>query len=101
MMNAQEIIELRQRLNMDKPTFAKLLSADARSVTRWENDGSGPSGAAEAIMIGIRESLAKNPNKADALIQLILSAVPVGGLSYLIIKLLDMVSLTPIERARP
>ena len=88
-MNAVEVTELRSKLGMDKATFARFLGSDVRTVTRWENDDATPSGPAEAVMVGVRESLQKNKGDADAIIKMILGAVVVGGLAYLLVKLLD------------
>lgn len=97
-MNAKEVKELRARLGMNKSTFARLLGADVRTVTRWETGYAESSGTAEAVMVGIRESLAKNQHNADVLIKVITSAVDVGGLAYLIVKLVDLVTQTKESR---
>lgn len=89
MLTKEEIRSLREQLRMDYPAFAKMLGVDVRSVTRWESGSSKPSGAAEALLIGLKEKLNKDPSQADSVIGFIAGAVAVGGLAYLLIKLLD------------
>jgi DNA-binding transcriptional regulator YiaG len=91
-MDANEVTDLRTRLKMDKTTFAKFLGTDVRTVTRWEKGEATPSGPAEAVMVGVRESIQKQGD-ADAIIKVILGAVAVGGLAYLLVKLLDSLSV--------
>jgi hypothetical protein len=83
-----EVGQLRSALGMDKSAFARLLCCDARTLTRWE-DGATPSGPASAVVAGIGEALKRHEGKADQLIMLIREAVEVGGLSYLVVRLLD------------
>lgn len=91
-MNASEVSALRILLKMDKPTFAKFLGTDVRTVSRWESGQAEPSGSSEAVMVGVREGLQKGSGDADAMIKVILAAVAVGGLAYLLVKLLDSLS---------
>jgi len=84
-----EIRALRERLRLDPSGFAKLLGVDARTVARWEAGLAAPTGAAEAVMTGLREKLDKDPGEAEQIIKFIVGAVAVGGLAYLLIKLLD------------
>ena len=87
---------MRNRLNLSQADFAKLLGVDIRSVNRWENGISRPTGSAEAILSAIREKLDKDPDSASQILALIGMVVAIGGLAYLIIKLLD--ELTSKER---
>ena len=77
---------------MDSTQFAKLLDVDVRTVQRWETDLAKPTGAAEAVLIGIREKLDRDPKTADQVIKFVLAAAAVGGLAYLLIKLFDLLT---------
>lgn len=89
MLTQEDIQSLRRQLRMEQMTFARMLGVDVRSVSRWETGSAGPSGAAEAVLIGLKEKLAKDPAEAEFVVSFIVSAVAVGGLAYLLIKLLD------------
>lgn len=88
-MTANEVRALRGRLGMDPQGFARLVGVDLRTVQRWESGKVQPSGAAEAVILGVREKLEKDPDGADMAIKFIVGAAAVGGLAYLLIKLLD------------
>jgi len=80
-------------MKLTRAEFAKLVGVDVRTVTRWETaDGPRPTGAAEAILNGLNEKLTKDPDTADQVLKFVLGAVAVGGLAYLIVKLLDTAS---------
>jgi transcriptional regulator with XRE-family HTH domain len=83
------IRSLRERLGMDVAAFAKLLGVDARTVRRWEGGAAQPTGSAEAVMTGIDESLNRDPSTAAAVIALVVGAAAVGGLAYLLVKLIE------------
>ncbi|HYO51706.1 helix-turn-helix domain-containing protein [Archangium sp.] len=87
---ASEIRELRERLRMEPAQFASLLGVDLRTAQRWETGEARPTGAAEAVMTGLRESLDKRPEAGPALAKFVLGAAAVGGLAYLIVKLFDV-----------
>jgi transcriptional regulator with XRE-family HTH domain len=87
--STEDIIEIRNQLEMTQAQLAKLLGVDTRSVTRWESGASRPTGSAEAILNGLREKLSKDPDTLDSILSVIGGAVAVGGLAYLIVKLLD------------
>jgi len=89
---ASDIRRLRQRFGLEAADFAKLLGVDVRTIYRWESGSAQPSGAAEAVMNGLREKLQKDPSGADAVIKFLVGAAAVGGLAYLIVKLLDSVT---------
>lgn len=74
---------------MDIAEFARLLGVDARSVRRWESGEVRPTGSAEAVMTGILESLDKDPSFAEELVKVIVAAAAVGGLAYVLVKLID------------
>jgi hypothetical protein len=74
---------------MDTAAFAKLTGVDARTVRRWEAGQARPTGSAEAVMSGIEESLNKDPNFAGTLVALLVGAAAVGGLAYVLVKLID------------
>ncbi len=74
---------------MDPVSFAKLVGVDARTVLRWEAGQVHPTGAAEAVLNGLREKLNKDPQVAEQVIALLLGTAAVGGLAYLLVRLLD------------
>jgi transcriptional regulator with XRE-family HTH domain len=88
-MKAQEITELRQRLGTDRVEFAKIIGVDLRSVSRWERGQVGPTGSSLAVMLALREKLDVDPAKAEEVRKLVYSAAGLGGLAYLILKLLN------------
>ncbi|MDD5531099.1 MAG: type II toxin-antitoxin system MqsA family antitoxin [bacterium] len=90
--NSEMIIAMRNKLKLNQSEFSKLLGVDVRSVNRWENGNFRPKGSAEAILSGIREKLDKDPDSSDKVVELIRSAVNMGGLAYLIFKLLDNIT---------
>lgn len=89
---ADQIRQFRLRLGLEVAGFAKAMGVDVRTVYRWENGTARPSGAVEAVMNGLREKLQKDPNASDAVIKFIVAAAAVGGLAYLIVKLLDSIT---------
>ena len=88
-----EVIEFRNRLELNRTQFAKFLAVDVRSVMRWEKGLCCPTGTPEAVLSGFKEKLDKNPESLPAVRELVDGAVAVGGLAYLIVKLLDSIHL--------
>ena len=92
---AAEVRELRTRLGLgeDLPGFARLIGVDLRTVMRWEDErhSNRPTGSAAAVMSALREKLNKDPSEEADVVRFILTAVAVGGLAYLLVKLLDQV----------
>jgi transcriptional regulator with XRE-family HTH domain len=85
----REIRALRGRLGLNQVQFARLVGVDVRSVLRWEsNEGPRPKGSAQAVMTGIREKLQGDPRHVKKVIKLLTGAAAVGGLAYLLVKLL-------------
>jgi len=87
----ENITNLRARLGLSSTDFARLFGVDVRTIYRWEKGDAKPSGAAEAVMNGLREKLERDPGSADAVIKFLVGAAAVGGLAYLVFKLLDSV----------
>ncbi|MEE9384662.1 MAG: hypothetical protein V3V08_14755 [Nannocystaceae bacterium] len=99
MWSADEIRALRDQLSVNRSQFAKLVGVDARTVMRWEStDGPRPKGSSAAVLTAIRERLEADPTGAPKLIQFLVGAAAVGGLAYILIKLLS--SFTPQERRK-
>ncbi|MEM6996606.1 MAG: hypothetical protein AAF721_39245 [Myxococcota bacterium] len=91
-MNAGDVARLRKRLRMNRSHFAKLCGVDARTVTRWETtDGPRPTGAAAAVMTAIQEKLDGDPKGAARVIKFLAGAAALGGLAYVLLKLLGNV----------
>lgn len=88
------VAAMRDRLRLDRRQFANLLGVDVRSVYRWEDHTvkALPTGASSAVLAGLREKLDKDPSDADKVTGIIADAVAMGGLAYLIVKLLDSVT---------
>lgn len=89
MWTPDAISRLRERLGMDVAAFAKLMGVDARTVRRWEAGQARPTGSAEAVMSGIEESLNKDPAFSEVLVGVLVGAAAVGGLAYVLVKLID------------
>lgn len=92
MLSAADIEGLRKRLKMNRSQFAKLCGVDARTVVRWETPGGPrPTGAAHAVLTAIREKLDADPRSAARIIKFLAGAAAVGGLAYVLLKLLGKV----------
>jgi transcriptional regulator with XRE-family HTH domain len=91
MWSPDQISSLRERLGMEVVEFAKLLGVDARTVRRWESGDARPTGSAEAVMNGISAGLDRDPATAEKIISMLAGAAAVGGLAYLIVKLLELI----------
>jgi DNA-binding XRE family transcriptional regulator len=83
------VIGLRHRLGVERAAFARIAGVDNRTVVRWETGKAEPSGAPAAVLNGIREKLDSDPANAARVVAYIVDASAVGGLAYLILKLLD------------
>lgn len=78
---------------MNRAQFARLCGVDARTVVRWETPGGPrPTGAAYAVMTAIREKLDADPKGASRVIKFLVGAAAVGGLAYVLLKLLGKVN---------
>jgi len=86
-----EIIALRHRLGLERAAFARITGTDVRTVTRWETGACEPSGTSLSVLTGIREALDQHPERAEAMVRYIARAAAMGGLSYLLVKLLSAV----------
>ncbi len=90
MWSAERVQALRERMGLSRSEFAKLLGVDARSVHRWEDpEGPRPKGSAAQILTGIHAQLDAEPHKAPQVLKLLASAAAVGGLAYLLMRLLN------------
>jgi transcriptional regulator with XRE-family HTH domain len=86
---SRDVRRLRDRLGLSQTQFARLVGVDVRSVLRWESgEGPRPKGSAAAVLSGIREKLEGDPRRAKKVIELLAGAAAVGGLAYLLVKLL-------------
>jgi transcriptional regulator with XRE-family HTH domain len=88
-MLASEIVELRGIFGLKQSGFARLLGVDTRTVSRWEKGTVEAGGTGAAVMAALREKLTKDPDYREETIAFVLKANEVGGLSYLLVKLLD------------
>lgn len=93
MWSAQDVTALRQRLGVSRKQLARLVGVDVRTVIRWESDdGPRPKGASAAVLTAIRERLDGDPDGAERLAKFLVGAAAVGGLAYLLVKLLGSVT---------
>jgi hypothetical protein len=67
-------------------------------VHRWESGKARPTGTAEAVLNGIREGLERPDGQRVATV--IIGAAAVGGLAYLIVKLLEAAAAVPPHTAQ-
>lgn len=92
MIHADDVKNLRERLGVDRPAFARIVGVDTRTVFRWEAGEVSPTGPAQAVILALREKLRNDPKSADRVIQFVVEASAIGGLSYLLVRLLDGVT---------
>jgi putative transcriptional regulator len=57
-MNAKDILEIRERINLSQSVFAKVLNVSASSVRQWEQGTRTPTGSTKILL----DLLKKNPN---------------------------------------
>lgn len=86
---------LRRQLGLGQPGFARLVGVDARTVARWEAGTARPTGASEAVLSAMTEKLRRDPADAEDVIAFLAGAAAIGGLAYLLIKLLDELPKKP------
>ncbi len=102
MTSGFDVEGLRTRLKMNRSQFAKLCGVDARTVMRWETPGGPrPTGAAHAVMTAISEKLDADPASAKRIIKFLATAAAVGGLAYVLLKLLGKVNGHSAEGESP
>lgn len=87
---SENIKKFRKELRLNQNQFAILLGVDTRSVNRWESGNSIIGSSAFCIISGINEFLIKNPDSKEKVINFINRCVSIGGLSYMILSLLDI-----------
>ena len=87
--SAAAVAELRSAFRMSRAEFASLIGVDTRSVSRWESDIARPTGAPKAVLVALREKLARSGAERDLFIDYVRKASGVGGLSYFLVRLLD------------
>lgn len=87
-MNAGEVTALRVKLGLTKPSFARLVGCNLRTLNRWEDGEVKPKGTSSAVMRGFIRAL-ENTESHDAIVAILQDTAHIGGLSYLLIRLLD------------
>lgn len=85
---AATVLALRKELDLSLLGFSKLLNTDPRTLQRWENGQTTPSGTAQAVIAALTEALNTSPLERKATIEFIKNANAVGGISYILVKLL-------------
>lgn len=89
----EQIVDMRTKLGLSRPGFAKLLGVDVRTVYRWESGESIPTGSAEAVLVGVNQAIASSsPEKASSALSSIGAMAAVGGLAFLIYKLIELLT---------
>lgn len=91
---AEDVLALRERLGVDRPVLARIVGVDTRTIFRWEAGDVHPSGPAEGVLTGLREALRASPDTADEVVHFVVGAASIGGLAYLMLKLLESVPRT-------
>lgn len=91
MFDVQRVKALRERLGLTQTEFARTVGADVRSVARWESGESQPSGSAVGVLTALEMTLEKHPEKDNEIAKFIVGAAAVGGLAFLLMKLLESV----------
>ena len=79
-------IPVRDKLGMSEEQFCRLLHIDVRTLKRWEAFGAAPRGPALQVCAGLEEAIARHPG--EAIPRMVRTCSAVGGVSYLIVKLL-------------
>lgn len=87
-----QVAEIREKLALSRPEFAKLLGVDVRTVYRWESGDSVPSGSAEAVLAGVNQALVSRSDKAASALSAIGAMAAAGGLAFLIYKLIELLA---------
>lgn len=87
---AARVKALRGRLGLSIPDFARLVGVEPRTVYRWESPTKGlrPSGPAEAVLTGLASKI-EGKTPSTEIVKFLGGVVAIGGLAYLLSKLLD------------
>ena len=94
MTKIHSVKELRTRLGMNSAAFARLIGVEPRTVYRWEEDEEDqPAGAARAVLKALKTVLAQDGERTEALIKFVTETSEVGGLAYLLMRLLETTTL--------
>ncbi len=80
---------LRTVLQMSPAEYAKLLGVDERTVSRWEAGRAIPAGCSAEVIAGLTEAFQRHPEREEELRAFIRRAGGVGGISYILVRLLD------------
>ena len=91
MFTAERVKALRTRLGLSQAEFARTVGADVRSIARWESGGAQPSGSVVGVMTALEMTLAKHPEQDSEVAKFIVGAAAVGGLAFVLMKLLEAV----------
>ena len=89
MFLAVSVRPLRERLGLDEASFARVVGVDVRTVARWESGERQPKGAPASVMAALQRSLDERPDSASEIVDFIVRAAAIGGLAYILVKLLE------------
>jgi len=89
LMDRDEVRKVRDWLGVSRRDFARCVGCDMRTVARWEDTDHAPAGTSLAVLHAFREAMSL-PNEKDVA-QTIRRSIPFGGLSYLVVSLLNQV----------
>ncbi|MFH1841576.1 MAG: helix-turn-helix transcriptional regulator [bacterium] len=88
MMTAAEVTVFRTTFGFSEKELAKFLNVDPRTVRAWENGETPPKETAVQVMAGLQEAWRRS-NGSSVLVSYVRNAMSIGGLAYLLVKLID------------
>jgi len=88
-MNATKVRALRDRLGLDRGTFARLCGVDVRSVYRWESGEVEPQGVSLALLLAIHDQIKVPSAHAERVVRFLADTARMGGFALVVSRLLD------------
>jgi len=95
-MDTERVKYLRKLLGMSVAEYSDLLAVAEKTVRRWEGDpetyyrASTPTSTPEAVLLAIEEYVRLYPDRAEEMLSFINTTSKVGGLTYLLLRLLEV-----------
>jgi DNA-binding XRE family transcriptional regulator len=91
-MQSEQVKKIRAELGMTTSEFARFLEVNQRTVQKWEQGESNPTGPAAALMTGILHQLEQDKRRKSSVIKFITTTAAIGGVAYLLVKLFELVT---------
>ena len=89
-LDAERVLDVRSSLGLTRREFADFLAVDVRSIYRWENGESRPSGTANAVLSVISYSIRTAPTATiGPAIAAVGDLARAGGVALIVAKLID------------